>query len=138
MDFRFATRDDVPELASMNAQLLLDTNHHRKGMAQDRLRERMASWIAGEYQAVIFSERETAGYALFRRDEDGLYLRQFFVKEPRRRQGLGRAAFVWLMGNPWEGESRIRLDVLSDNRAALDFWKAVGFSDYSVTLVREK
>jgi hypothetical protein len=34
----------------------------------------------------------------------------------------------------WEPRARIYLDALRGNRAALEFWRALGFVDYSVRM----
>jgi ribosomal protein S18 acetylase RimI-like enzyme len=98
----------------------------------------MANWLAGEYEAVLF-ERDglVLGYALYRREPDYVYLRQFFVQPAYRRQGIGRAALDWLHDNAWSNAPRIRIEVLIDNVAGIAFWRAVGFTDYSIAMELE-
>jgi ribosomal protein S18 acetylase RimI-like enzyme len=136
MDYRTATRADVPLLARMNQQLIRDEKH-RNQMTLPELEERMAGFLAGQYEAVLFSQADRAcGYALFRREPDDVYIRQLYVDAEFRRQGIGRAAIEWLVVNRWAKAPRVRMDVLVDNERALAFWRAVGFEDYCITLER--
>jgi GNAT superfamily N-acetyltransferase len=134
MKYRFATVSDARVLASMNHRLIRDEGH-RNAMSVAELAERMAGWLAGEYQAVLFEEgQETVGYALFRPDSEWVYLRQFFVQPEKRRMGIGRAAMRWLLENAWYHAPRIRLDVLVGNTSGIAFWRSLGFADYCLTL----
>lgn len=136
--FRFATPEDAALLAQMNGQLIRDEGH-RNPMTAPELERRMSGWLAGEYAAVLFeSGRETLGYALFCREPDYVYLRQFFVWDRYRRCGVGRSAMQWLRQTAWPDALRVRLDVLVTNTAAHAFWKAVGFADYCVTMEAQK
>jgi GNAT superfamily N-acetyltransferase len=96
LSFRFATQADCRALAELNHQLIRDEGH-RNPMTVPELDQRMRSWLAGEYQAVIF---EAAGgivaYALFREEPEEIYLRQLFVVRHKRRQGVGRKAIEFL------------------------------------------
>lgn len=136
MHYRPATRADVPALAAMNAELIVDEGH-RNRMSLAELEVRMAGWLQGEYRAVLIESTDqnatAAGYALFRDDPDYVYLRQFYVRPEQRRRGVGRAAIAWLRANAWGGR-RVRVEVLVGNEAAISFWRAVGFSDYCLTL----
>ncbi len=136
MEYRRATIADAPALAVMNAQLIRDEGH-RNRMSPAELEARMAGWLGGDYEAVVFEEAgRSAGYALFRRDPEYVYLRQFFVQPACRRRGVGRAAFGWLRRHVWHG-GRVRVEVLVGNTAGVAFWRAVGFGDYCLTLELE-
>ena len=138
MHYRQATPADFPLLAAMNHRLIRDEGH-RNPMTEAELSERMAGWLAGEYEAMLFTDAAgTAGYALFKRHDDHIYLRQFFVEPTRRRQGIGRAAIEWLLANAWQSAPHIRLDVLVGNAAGIAFWQAVGFAEYCVTMERRR
>ena len=137
MQLRKAVLADLRSLAEMNRQLIRDSGH-RNPMNLVQLTRRMKGWLQKEYQAWIFLEKsQVAGYCLFRREKEFLYIRQFYVGRPFRRTGLGRRAFGWLRRNPWKTEKRLRMDVLVGNKGAIDFWKAVGFKDYCLTMERE-
>ncbi len=136
MRYRIATADDVHLLATMNHQLIRDEGH-RNAMSVPELEARMRGWLAGEYQAVLFEDEQgTAGYALFKREPDWIYLRQFFVQPERRRFGIGKAAMNWLLENVWKDAPRIRLEVLVGNSQGIEFWRSVGFADYCLTMER--
>jgi len=91
--------------------------------------------LLGEYQAVLFERKGVpVAYALYREEPDMIYLRQFFVDRQHRRSGVGRQAIQLLQTDVWPPAQRIRVEVLVDNRRAYDFWKAVGFADYAITL----
>lgn len=134
MDFRRATPADAPLLGRLNKQLI-DDERHRNPMSVVQLADRMANWLADGYRATIFSTaNEVVGYVLFRHETDHIYIRQFFIVPEHRRHGLGRAAIDWLRRHDWDGAGRLRLDVLVGNERGIAFWRAVGFSDYCLTM----
>lgn len=134
---RIANDADAAQLAAMNQQLVRDESH-RNSMSRAELEERMRNWLVKEYQASIFTvDGATAGYALYKHEQDWTYLRQFFILPELRRQGLGRAAMRWLVQNAWRNVRRIRLDVLVGNTAGISFWRSVGFHDYCITMEME-
>lgn len=137
LEFRFAAECDVPWLAEMNRQLIRDEGHRNK-MSLLELEQRMSDFLRNEYEAVIVrSDQNDIGYALYRRDTEWLYLRQLFIMEPMRCQGIGRRFIKWLKKNPWKDCKRIRTDVLVNNPIGINFWKAVGFTEYCITMELE-
>jgi GNAT superfamily N-acetyltransferase len=136
MTYRIATSVDAHLLAPMNFQLIRDEGH-RNPMSVAELETRMQGWLAGEYEAVLFEDDQgAAGYSLFKREPDWIYLRQFFVQPNRRRHGIGRAAMTWLLENVWKDAPRIRLEVLVGNSQGIEFWRSMGFGDYCMTMER--
>ncbi len=134
MRFRLAKNSDVALIAQLNQQLIRDEGH-RNSMKSAELEERMARWLSSKYEAVLFeSSGKTVGYALFRRELASVYLRQFYVCPDCRRQGIGRAAVDWLRQHVWQDVESIRLEVLCENSVGIEFWRAVGFYDYCVTM----
>src|SRR5580658_10133050 len=131
---RRAALSDLELLGSLNQQLIEDEGH-RSTFTLPQLSERMRGWITVEYTAMLFEYKgEIVGYALYR-DEPGLiYLRQFFVRRDRRRKNLGRQAFELLRKQIWPAGKRIMVEVLIVNKAAVGFWKAVGFKEYALSL----
>jgi predicted acetyltransferase len=118
----------------MNAGLIQDEGH-RNPMTVPQLERRMRRWLRGEYRAVLFEVGPSpVGYALYRRDAEGVYVRQFFVRSDQRRRGMGREAVRLLRENVWTPGTRVTVDVLRHNRRGLAFWKAVGFEEYALTL----
>ncbi|GMW00647.1 MAG: hypothetical protein AMXMBFR84_17840 [Candidatus Hydrogenedentota bacterium] len=128
-----ATPGMATELARMNQKLIADEGH-RNPMTFEELRQRMLAWLSSEYEATVLRcDAKTVGYALFRRETEFIYLRQFWIAPEYRRRGIGRAAIAWLETNVWHGH-RIRLDVLVNNAPGIAFWRAVGFEDYCLTM----
>lgn len=118
----------------MNARLIGDEGH-RNPMTVPELAERMESWLRADYEVVLFEiEDVLVAYALFRRDADSIYLRQFFVERDRRLQGIGRAALGILVREVWAPGTRVTLEVLVNNTGGQAFWRAVGFRDYAITM----
>ena len=67
-----------------------------------------------------------------------MYLRQYFLVRDFRRRGIGGQAIRVLAEEFWPADKRIRVNVLIGNRPALEFWRAVGFGDYLLTLEMER
>ena len=136
--FRNASAEDAKILAPLNAQLIRDEGH-RNSMSEPQLAERMAGWLRHEYRAVIFELAESSvGYALFRVEPEHVYLRQLFVRAEYRRRGIARQAIDWLWRNSWRGASRLRIDVLVGNTVGAEFWRAIGFAPYCITMEMER
>jgi predicted metal-dependent HD superfamily phosphohydrolase/GNAT superfamily N-acetyltransferase len=131
---RLATLDDCGLLAELNHQLIQDEGH-RNPMTVPQLEQRMRGFLAGEYRAVIFEQcGEVLAYALYREGPEEVYLRQLFVVRNRRRQGVGRQAVHVLHSQIWPKTKRLTVEVLVANAAAVNFWRAVGYVDYALTL----
>ncbi len=134
MTFRRAILADCPLLAELNHQLIRDEGH-RNPMTVPELEQRMRGWLSSEYIAIIFEDDgEVIAYALYREEPEEIYLRQLFVVRKRRRQGIGRKAIEILRAQIWPKSKRLTVSVLVKNAAAVAFWRAVGYKDYSLTL----
>lgn len=133
LSWREAAVSDLSLLAEWNHQLIRDEGHRNK-MDVAQLANRMAQWLLGEYQAVVFSADEPVAYALYKREADLVYLRQFFVRRDMRRKGLGRAAMALLTTQIWPKDIRLTVEVLTANEAGVAFWRSVGYHDYALTL----
>ena len=66
-----------------------------------------------------------------------MYLRQYFVARDFRRRGIGGQAIRVLAEEVSPADKRVRVNLLIWNRPALEFWRAVGFVDYLITLEME-
>lgn len=136
MEYRTAVEADLPLLAELNQQLIHDEGHANP-MSVAELEARMRAWLVRPYSAILFlSEGAVVGYALYRTDNAGVFLRQFFICRDERRKGLGRLAMQTLFGRVWPSGATVTLEALCENRAAIDFWHALGFDDYALTLRR--
>ena len=135
---RTASLTDCPLLAKMNYALIHAEKHH-SSMTVAQLAERMRGWLANQdYTAIIFErDSEPLAYALYRTDHDGsIYIRQFFVTQEHRRQGIGTASFKLLTRHIFQPGAQVGLEVLAENQAGRSFWTAVGFRSYSITMQR--
>ncbi len=95
--------------------------------------------LDGDYLATLFEwDGQIVAYGLWRDEPDWVYLRQFFVVRDFRRRGIGAQAIRVLTDEVWPAAKRIRVNVLIGNRPALEFWRAVGFVDYLITLEMER
>lgn len=104
-------------------------------MTVPELEQRMRGWLASEYAAVIFeNEGGIVAYALYREQPAEIYLRQLFVLRHLRRKGIGREAVKTLRSKIWPGGKRLTVEVLVQNTGAVDFWRAIGYKDYCLTL----
>lgn len=104
-------------------------------MTVPQLVQRMRGWLEGEYVALLFEEGgEVVAYALYREEPDEIYLRQLFVVRHHRRQGLGKQAMHLLRSEIWPKTKRLTVEVLVANAAAVAFWRAIGYRDYSLKL----
>jgi len=134
MKYRYATLVDCPLLAQLNHQLIRDEGHPNP-MTVSELEERMRDWLTTDYQSVIFEiVSDVVTYALYRDDGSEIYLRQFFVVLHRRREGIGRCAMRVLVDNIWPKDKRLTVEVLWNNKPAVEFWKSVGYEERSLTL----
>jgi GNAT superfamily N-acetyltransferase len=135
--YRQASAADATVIAPMNAQLIRDEGH-RNPMTVPQLTERMSQWLKGEYQAFLFElESKPVGYALYRLEPEYVYLRQIFVVPEMRRRGIASRALEWLRENAWRVRPHVRIEVLVGNHAGIEFWRAVGFKEYCITLERQ-
>ena len=138
MQFRMATQLDVVLLAEMNNQLIQDEGHSNK-MTLEELRSRMSEWLKGEYEVVIFEkDGNPIAYALYRMEDYGVYLRHLFVNRELRQKGLGKEAFRILSTKVWPSGKKVVLEVLVGNKSAIEFWKSLGFKDYSLKMEMER
>ena len=129
-----ATDADIPQLAELNRQLMEDEAHPYP-LPIEALRARMARWIAGEYQVLVFRRgARVAGYAVWRVEDRGAYLRHFFICRDQRRAGLGRAALALLRRDFLPRDEPLQLEATIWNTDAIAFWRAVGFKDFGLIL----
>jgi len=134
LSFRAARVGDAKLLAELNYELIQDEGHSNP-MSLPELAARMKQWLARDYKGVIFEhEGRVLAYAIYRLDSAWVYLRQFYVSREHRRQGIGRAAMRILLHSIFPPRLPVRVDVLYHNDAAHEFWRAIGFKDYAITL----
>jgi GNAT superfamily N-acetyltransferase len=129
-----AREADIAHLAELNLQLMEDERHPYM-LPIEELRARMARWVAGEYHVLVFRDgARICGYAAWRVEERGIYLRHFFICRDRRRRGLGRAIIARLRRDHFPKDQPLQLEAAIWNQDAIAFWRAVGFKDFGLTL----
>ena len=133
LSWREASDADIDLLAEWNHQLIRDEGHGNS-MRVEELAARMKKWLGHEYRAVIFEAEVPVAYALFKMEEQSIYLRQLFVRRDRRSRGVGRAAFEILREQVWPRELRLTVEVLCGNPRAIAFYKSVGYREYCLTM----
>jgi GNAT superfamily N-acetyltransferase len=130
-----ATRAEAPLLAELNRQLDEDEPHPHP-LPLSALNERMARWIeTGEYDVLLFRRGERiAGYATWRMEDRGVYVRHFFICRDQRRQGLGRAVMKLLCRDVLPKDAPIQIDAVIGNKDGIAFWHAIGFRDFGLSM----
>jgi predicted acetyltransferase len=79
---------------------------------------------------LIEADGETVGFCLIRRQAAGWSIAEFSVVPTRRRAGVGAAVVGELAVRARaEGAAYLEAKVHPDNRGALPFWLAVGFTE---------
>ena len=128
-----AKSTEVDLLVQLNRQLDEDEPHPNP-LPLSALTERMARWIGeGEYEVLLFrSADQLIGYAVWRADEHGSYLRHFFICRDRRRQGWGRAAMQLLCRDVFPKDRPVNIDATIGNQTGIAFWHAIGFQEFSI------
>ena len=122
-------------LVQLNRQLDEDEPHPHP-LPLSALSERMARWIGeGEYEVLLFRSGERViGYAVWRLEDRGAYLRHFFICRDQRRQGWGRAAMQLLRREVFPKDRPVQIETVIGNKAGIAFWHAIGFEDFGVSM----
>lgn len=127
--------DDLTLLAEYNKRLIEDEKSDNP-MDPAQLRVRMKRFLETDYAAYLFeSDGIAIGYALVKTSASPLYLRQFYIDRPYRRQHFGLQAFRLLLETL--NTDSIDVEVLVWNTPALAFWKKMGFEERSLYMRRE-
>ena len=102
-----------------------------------------AYWVEAERLPLLIEvDGEIVGMCLIRRREGGWSIAEFSILPDRRRGGVGRAAVDALAARARaEGAAHLEAKVHPNNREALPFWLALGFTeiqgpDTGVTVTR--
>jgi ribosomal protein S18 acetylase RimI-like enzyme len=130
-----AERADVPLLATLNFQLDEDEPHPYP-LGMPALTERMTRWIeSGEYEVLLFRRGDrVTGYAAWRLEDRGTYLRHFFICRDQRGQGWGRAAMTLLCRDIFPKDHPIQIEAAIGNKGGIAFWRAIGFRDLGLSM----
>lgn len=121
-------------LGVLNKQLIEDEGHSNP-MTSQELAERMRKWLKHGYTCFgIIANKEPIAYALYRDDGEYFHLRQLYTARNFRHQGLASRLLEYLQDNIFV-EKPVRLEVLSGNVQALEFYRKRGFDVYCHTLI---
>jgi ribosomal protein S18 acetylase RimI-like enzyme len=136
LQLRRASQNDCAQLGAWNHALIREEGH-RNPMTATALEQRMRTWIAaGEFTVQLIERAGSAvGYVCWRMDGPReILVRQFFIVPNARRQSCGREAVEILRSSVWPRQARVTLECLVTNSIGLAFWRACGFTDYTITL----
>ena len=136
IQLRPASQNDCPQLGIWNHALIRDEGQ-RNPMSAAALEERMRTRIAaGEYVVQLIERAGAAvGYVCWRREGPReVVVRQFYIAPAARRKSCGREAVHALRSTAWPKQARVTLDCIVMNGVGLAFWRACGFTDYTITL----
>jgi GNAT superfamily N-acetyltransferase len=136
LQVRRATHNDVPVLARWEHALAQEENE-REALTLPQREARLREWMASaQCIAHVFEQAKApAGFVIWgSHGPREIFVRQFYVQPSSRRQGVGRAAVATMRANVWPRDARVSLRVLVGSAAYLAFWRACGFSDFSITL----
>ena len=130
-----ANGTEVELLAQLNRQLDEDEPHPYP-LPLSALSERMARWIGSrEYEVLLFRRGDrVTGYAVWRVEDRGAYLRHFFICRDQRRQGWGRAAMQLLRREVIPKDRPVQIEAAIGNKAGIAFWRALGFEEFGVSM----
>jgi GNAT superfamily N-acetyltransferase len=142
---RRASESDLIVLAQMNKQLIVDEGNPNPMTIQE-LEERMRGWFFSDWNIdLICCAAQVIGYALYQyrenqyyKEQEEVYLRQYFIKPDFRNKGFGQAGINLLLENRYTSEQTIVIDVLECNPKGMNFWEKVGFIPYSTTMTIKK
>lgn len=96
----------------------------------------MQRFLQSGYRAAVARDGDAVvGYLLWREEDDGIFLRQFFVVRRWRRRGLGRAMVEQATREYWAGRT-VCLEVLAANRGGREFWTKLGFGEQHTRMSR--
>lgn len=140
LTLRHATTNDTSLLAPMNKRLI-DDEGSTNPMSLPQLESRLRQWLSAEWHGELFLHDATVvGYVIYRlqRNEfdnrETVYIRHYFIEREYRRLGYGREGLSKLKEERFPKDVTVYLEVLTHNSRGREFWKSLGFEEYSVTM----
>ncbi len=138
---RRAIENDLKILAQMNKKLI-DDEGSSNPMSIQELEERMKSWFLLDWNIdLICNDAQIIGYALYQyrenqndKEQEEVFLRQYFINPDFRNQGFGQAGIKLLLEKRFKPDQTIIIDVLESNPRGINFWKKAGFTPYCTTM----
>jgi GNAT superfamily N-acetyltransferase len=140
LTLRRATINDISLLAQMNKHLIEDEGSTNP-MSLIQLESRLRMWLNAEWRSELFlHDSVVVGYAIYRlqRNEfdnrETVYIRHYFIERDYRRLGYGGEGLNKLKEECFPKDVTVYLEVLIHNSRGREFWQAMGFEEYSVTM----
>jgi len=140
MDFKEFTESDISLVANWNMQLHED--EASTPITRDAITDRYRRWLCGDqFKGVIFLvKQEPIAYVIYEhravlpdsRDQESVYIRQFFVAREARRKGFGTKAFDLFMEAIVPSGVSVRLNVKASNPSGQRFWESLGFESENI------
>jgi ribosomal protein S18 acetylase RimI-like enzyme len=131
------TSKQYKSLALLNAELIQDEGHSNT-MSLPELEQRMIHWLdSGEYGChAVLHRNLPVSYCIWREEPSNVYIRQVFTLRNYRGRGLA-TKLINAVQNGVANSKPVRLEVLANNKAAMKFYKKLGFELYSHTFQRQ-
>lgn len=139
MTLREATLMDLPLLVKMNQELIEDEGSSNP-MNAEQLEGRMRRWLHSWQIYLFVQDKVVVGYTIYKIQnsehdgQDTIYMRHFYICREVRRKGLGREALKRLKHEVFPINTKVYLEVLHHNQRGREFWEAMGFKPYSLTM----
>lgn len=126
MELKIASLEHLDELTQMNIELRCEEGTDTP-MSNDAVMRRMQQFISSDEFSVYLLKNDYLiyGYALVNVDAQPAYLRQLFIKEAYRNNGLGENFMTMLMKEL--AIDRLDVDVMLNNEKAIRFYERLGF-----------
>ena len=123
MEIRKALPEDIPAVAALEAETF---SLGADASALERMRSDPGCPIL-----CAVEDGTLLGYVYFRSVLDEGYVGDLAVRADRRRRGIGRALTeACIACAKAAGYAQVELEVVADNRRAMELYKSVGFIEY--------
>ncbi len=127
LDCHRAGQESTRTLAALYAALL-EEQGLPTGIGAAELEHRMVGYLAGGYQAVLFTwDETTVGYCLYRLYPKYAHVRHFYVDRTAARKLRVADAFGLFRDRELSGYASVRMDIPEPARESIGVWEAIGF-----------
>jgi ribosomal protein S18 acetylase RimI-like enzyme len=143
-----ATESDLKSMASLTRDALSFASHpdtqHWEAMSDEEMEAHLHAYLSGEQAIVLVARAEhaTLGYVGARFEPDALrrsdrraLIELLAVAPPYRGRGFGtRLVMELLAALRRQGITRVSVQVVAANEAAVRFWRRAGFQEVSFVM----
>lgn len=140
MGIKVFTESEISLVAKWNKQLHED--EASEPMTIEAAEERYRRWIRdGAFKGAIFVVNEkSVGYVIYEhrtvkpdyRDNECIYIRQFFIAREARRKGYGTLAFRFDLDTIVPNNAGVKLNVKASNPSGQLLWESLGFKPENI------